>query len=231
LARRARRMKNFLIGVFKFSVVSVVFFFALTIGYGFGANAYLAVSIAGLIFSAVGFFTPLPQLLISNRPTAAALMLLSVMGLATFNTVKERRLTELRATNPHGYLGELRVGEDRELYLRELKTLDPTEYQAELDRQAAEAKQKREVQEAADRAELADLKEKVQQRSSLPLDEQLRIYSRLIALDPQNAEYQGEKQKLQSLRDAEQNRIADAKAAEDKRIEERSGLTRWNPPL
>ncbi len=128
-------MKSILIHVFKFSVVSVVFFFALTIGYGIGANAYLAVSIAGLIFSALGLFRPLPQLLISNRATAAALMLLSVLGLASFNTLNMARLTELRATNPHAYLEGLRVSEDRELYIRELKTLDPTEYKAELARQ------------------------------------------------------------------------------------------------
>jgi hypothetical protein len=154
-------MKNFLIGAFKFSVVSVVFFLAITILGAFNPNALLALSIAGLVTSAVAFFKPLQQLLISNRPTAAALMLLSVLGLTLFTPSKQFQ----------------------------------QEYQAGLDR-------KREAQEAADRAELADLKEKVQKQSSLPLDEKLEIYSRLVALDPQNEEYQREKQKLEVLRDA-----------------------------
>jgi hypothetical protein len=140
------------------------------------------------LFSLLTLFRPLPKLWISNRVTAVALILVAGIGILGSSDLMKKdeaaQLAALRSSDPKAYLTAIRGKIDDPSYLAELKSLDAAAYQMELDRRAAAEKVEQEFKGYALQRTLADLKGKIPAASTLPVNEQLALYTQHVDLDP-----------------------------------------------
>jgi hypothetical protein len=179
-------------------------------------------AIAVLLFSLLTLFRPMPKLLISNRATAVALILVAGIGIVGSNDMMKKdeaaQLAALRSSDTKAYLAAVKGKIDDTSYLAELKSLDAAAYQTELDRRVAAEKVEQELKMEALQRTLANLKGKIPAASTLPVNEQLALYTQLVDLDPKSDAYKRERDRLKAIVKAQEDKNLKAQA-EKLRIE------------
>ena len=178
-------MKNAIIRLLEFLLILFGSLAVIMLGYVISPYGGLIASVALIILAGVGFFWP--YVLVRNRKNAAAIIALALLGCVAFSGIKTkydaRVLESLKISDSKSYLDQLRAGGDQALYLKELKRIDPKQYEIEEDKRAT-------AKAAAIREEHERLKIAAENASSLTAAEQMVLYSRLKEIDPSNPTYE-----------------------------------------
>ena len=142
----------------------------------------------GLVVTGISIFHPLKTLGIRGRWTASIGFVVFLITMALIGGMlaseDQNRLEALRDNDPAAYLSEIH-DRDPELWFSELQELDPEQYQVETQRR----EQERAAQLAANQAEIDELVDYVRTVPASNVDENIRVYTQLVDLDPTNGHF------------------------------------------
>jgi len=162
---------------------------------------------AAVAVGALGLITlkwPMPIIWINNKGTSSLVVIAAVVALivsalaldehrraleAELRAKNEARLVELRASNPSGYLAELKATNDAR-WEREFESLDKVGYEKFVGDRRAKIELER-------KNRIAKLLEEMKSVASVDIEGQARIYRQLSDLEPNSRDFRSKRESLE----------------------------------